>query len=127
MRLQDETENLGDTSSHQETPSTHKENKRKTDRKIQETMNKWATKDQNENEEVYLGDEMIPVKKDILRYTFQNINGIKLEREQPAWNHMMELVKEQEIGIFGFAETNVEWKPATHNQCAQIMKRVLRH
>ena len=128
MREQQEKENLEPQTPHRETPSMHKKKKEKTrERQFQPTLRGWAEQDCREEEATYLGDQMLPPGKEILRYYFQNVNGIKPQSEQPAWNNMMETIREKNSAIFGFVETNVEWSLPLHSECAQIMRKTFKH
>ena len=56
-----------------------------------------------------------PVKEGEIRVYFQNVNGIKTGTRE--WEQMVIQMVKNQVGVFGFAETNYHWTQITTKAC----------
>ncbi len=62
------------------------------------------------------GDKLIKKSLSHLRLYFQNIHGLKTDDLLTDWNDVRSHMKENEIDVFGMAETNIDWNPSIRNK-----------
>ena len=76
-------------------------------RKVQSTLNGY-TAEQNQNPiRQETQQKTMPVREGNIRVYFQNVNGIKTGTRE--WEQMVIQMVKNQVGIFGFAETNYHW------------------
>lgn len=68
--------------------------------------------------------ETRPVGVDELRVYFQSVNGIKSGTNK--WEEMVMAMAKNNVGIFGFAETNFNWNNTTTRMCVNRAKAAIR-
>ncbi len=55
------------------------------------------------------GDNLLLKEENSLRLYYQNINGIKASEFNIYWQTAMRVMKDRQMEIAGFSETNVDW------------------
>ena len=75
-------------------------------------------------ENISWGDDLIKEKeKGIIRIYFININGACKQNNWEEYKRTIEVMKENEVDIFAFAETNIAWNPQTQNIAKRITEQ----
>ena len=65
-----------------------------------------------------------PMREGGLQFYFQNVNGIKPKDSE--WEEMLKTLMENQVGLFGFAETNFHWTPIATKICVNRARAALK-
>ena len=65
-----------------------------------------------------------PLVEGGLRMYYQNVNGIKAKNSE--WEDMLKSLSENQVGVFGFAETNFQWTPIATKICVNKARSALK-
>ena len=68
------------------------------------------------------GDVMEQKSDRTLRVYFQNVNGLPSYDNWAEWNHIVTYLKEKQIDIAGFAETNIKWDIQRSAAASRILR-----
>ena len=64
------------------------------------------------------------VSNEALRIYYQNVNGIRVDKDMTQWHMALSELHDRNVGVFGMSETCVAWNDKLKYKCKAIARRI---